>query len=373
MGKDYYAILGVSRNADREEIKRAYKRLAKKYHPDVNKDDPEAEKRFKEVNEAAATLGDEEKRRQYDRLGHEAFTKEAKHGAGPGGFDFSGFGADMDFGDIFESFFGDAFGRRSGSRRRGADLRYDLELSLEEAAFGVKRRITIRREVACPACDGLGGKRVETCGSCHGTGAIRRVQRTPFGLFQTSGPCGTCNGQGQQVKELCTRCDGTGLVEETKGLDVDIPAGVEDSTRLRVPGEGAAGPRGAPAGDLYLFLSVASHDVFQRDGDDIYLSAPITFFQATFGAEVTLPTLDGKAKLKIPAGTQSGTVFRLRGKGIVSLRSRARGDQLVTVQVVTPTRMTKAQERALRDAAQEFGDPEAPQKGLFGRLKEHFG
>ncbi len=375
MTNDYYETLGVGREATREEIKKAYKKLAKKYHPDVNKEDPDAERKFKEVSEAAAVLGDEEKRRQYDAIGHEAFSRGARAGGGFNGFDFSGFGADMDFGDLFESFFGggpfgDLFGGRRARQARGADLRYDMAITLEEAAAGVRRRIGLRKRSACAACGGSGGTEVETCSTCHGHGQVRRTQRTPFGIIQTTGVCPTCGGTGRRIVTPCDACGGEGRVLEKKELDVDIPAGVESGMRLRVPGEGEAGGHGARQGDLYLFIRVAEHSVFERQGADILLEAPISFFQAVFGAEIELPTLEGKAKLKIPSGTQSGTTFRLRGKGMPHLHGRGHGDQLVTVAVQTPGKLSKAQERALKEAAEAFGDPAAPQHGLFRKLKE---
>lgn len=366
---DYYEVLGVSRDATRDEIKKAYKKLAKKYHPDLNKG-AEAEKRFKEVNEAAAILGDEEKRRQYDSVGHDAFTKGAQGGGGFSGFDFSDFGAGSDFGDIFESFFGggafsDIFGRRG--RRRGADLRYDLELTLEEVAEGVTKTITVRKEDRCDACGGTGAAEKRTCGTCHGSGHVAQIRRTPFGVFQSTSACPHCRGRGFETVTACGTCDGRGTVERTKELKVDIPAGVEDGTRLRVAGEGEVAEGGA--GDLYLFLSVAEHPLFERDGSDLHLEAPITFFQAVFGDAIEVPTLSGKAKVKVPAGTQSGTTFRLRGKGLPGLR-RGHGDQLVTVQVETPAKLTKKQEKALKAASESFGDV-SPAKGLFEKLKEH--
>jgi len=366
MMKDYYAILGVDRSASRAEIKRAYKRLAKKYHPDLNKNDAETAERFKEINEAAAILGDDEKRRQYDTLGHEAFTQGTQQGGGFSGFDFHGFGTDMDFGDIFDSFFGGSRPRRR--HRRGADLRYDLTISLKEAAFGANRRITIRKRSPCPACGGSGGAKVETCSACHGTGVVRRMQRTPFGIFQSTGVCPDCGGEGRQIIEPCDSCHGSGIVDEKKELAVTIPAGINDGSRLRLAGEGEAGERGAPAGDLYLFLSVEPDEHFERDGDDVLLEVPISFFQAAFGAEIEVPTLEGKARLKIPPGTQSGTVFRLRGKGVRHLHGRGRGDQLVTVQMETPRRLTRKQQKLLKELAKEFGEDAEPQKGFFRKL-----
>ncbi len=373
MTKDYYEILGVSRNASREEIKRAYKRLAKKYHPDLNKGDPEAEQKFKEINEAAAVLGDEEKRRQYDAMGHEAFTQTGKSGGFSGfdfsGFDFSGFGRGMDFGDIFDSFFG-AFGGRRSRQRRGADLRYDLTLTLKEAVFGTKKRIRVRKEVTCPSCKGSGGAEVAACTTCHGSGVVRRTRQTPFGYFQTTARCGRCGGEGKIIIKPCRTCHRRGTVSETKELDVEIPAGVEDGARLRISDEGEVDPASGYAGDLYLFITVKEDELFRRDGETIRLDVPISFFTAVFGGEIEVPTLDGRAKLKIPGRTKSGTIFRLRGKGVPRLHGHGRGDQLVRVVVDVPSRLTREQERVLRAAAKEFR--EEPAKGLFEKLKEHF-
>ncbi len=369
--RDYYEVLGVKKTASKEEIKKAYKRLAKKYHPDLNKDNPEAEQRFKEINEAAAVLGNEEKRRQYDAAGHEAFTQGARNGGGFGGgfsgFDFRGFGGGMDFDDIFDTIFGGGFsGRRS--QRRGVDLRYDLSISLKEAAFGATKRIKVRKRTTCPACHGTGGKKVETCSTCHGTGVVRQMRRTPFGIFQSTVPCPDCGGEGKRILEPCERCGGEGVVLETKELEVTIPAGVETGSRLRLAGEGEAGERGAPPGDLYVFLSVQQDELFERRGDDVLLEVPISFFQAVFGAEIEVPTLEGKARLKIPAGTQSGTIFRLKGKGIAHLHGRGRGDQLVTVQVETPRKLTRKQQKLLKELAKEFGEDAEPHKGFLSKL-----
>ncbi len=360
---DYYETLGIPRSASREEIKKAYKKLAKKYHPDLNKENPEAEKKFKEINEAAAVLGDEQKRQQYDQAGHDAFTRGARNG-GPGfeGFDFSGFGAGADFGDIFDHIFGG--GRR---RSRGTDLRYDLELSLHEAAFGTTKEIRVRRQAPCRACGASGGARTERCAACKGAGMVRQARRTPFGIFQTTGPCPECGGQGERILEECPACRGRGHVAEEKELSVEIPAGVDDGSRLRLAGEGEAGPRGGQ-GDLYVFLHVQEEEHFERRGDDILLDCPISFFQASFGAEIEVPTLDGTARLRIPAGTQSGTVFRMRAKGVPHLRGQGRGDQLVTVTVETPRRLTRKQTKLLKELAKEFGEEAEPNRSLLERL-----
>lgn len=364
--KDYYEILGVAKDATREEIKKAYKKLAKKYHPDLNKDDAEADAKFKEVNEAAAILGNEEKRRQYDSVGHNAYTQGQRQGGGAGGFDYSGFGEGMDFDDIFESFFGGFGGRR---RRRGDDLRYDITISLREAAKGVSRTIHVRKENMCSTCAGKGGTETTQCSTCHGQGRVRQTRSTPFGYFQTTGACPHCEGRGYQITETCTKCDGRGTVLETKELKVDIPAGVDAGTRLRMTGEGEAIPHGT-SGDLYVFIDVTPDEDFVREGDDVHLEVPISFFQATMGAEITVPTLDGKAKLKIPAGTQSGTNFRLRGKGMQHLHRSGTGDQIVTVQVVTPKKLNKKQEALLQELAEEFGEEVHPEKSLLQKLKD---
>jgi len=379
MAKDYYAILGIGRDASREEVKKAYKKLAKRYHPDMNEGDPAAAEKFKEINEAAAVLGDEEKRRQYDTLGHEAFTRNGSAGPGPGfsgfeGFDFSGFGAGTDFGDIFDHLgdifgLGSGFGSRGNRRaRRGADLRYDLDITLKEAAFGTSKRIMVKRNETCPDCHGSGGAKVETCRTCNGAGYVRQARRTPFGIFQSTGACPACHGEGQRILEHCGTCHGEGTLPVEKELEVEIPAGVADGSRLRLAGEGEAGQKGAPAGDLYVFLTVKDDEVFERHGDDILLSCPISFFQASFGAEIEVPTLEGKAKLRIPTGTQSGTIFRLRGKGVKHLRGHGRGDQLVTTQVETPKRLTRKQQRLMKELAKEFGEDAEPDKGLLERL-----
>jgi molecular chaperone DnaJ len=368
MTRDYYEILGVQRNASKEEVKKAYKTLAKKYHPDLNKEHDAAEK-FKEINEAAAVLGDDKKRGDYDNMGHTAYQQRARNqGPTPEEYDFSGMGPDIDFGDIFEAFF---TGGRSRTVR-GDDLRYDVELTLEEAAFGVKKKVTLRKHERCSECDGKGGKSAERCATCHGQGVVRQARQTPFGIFQTTGPCRHCGGTGQVVKNLCKECGGDGVVNEQKTIEVTIPAGVDDGTRVRVPSEGNAGPRGAPAGDLYLFISVDPHPVFLRKGYDIHIDVPVSFPLAVFGGEIEVPTLDGKAKLKIPKGTQSHTIFRLRDKGVQELHGSGRGDEYVRVMVQTPEKLTRKQEEALREFAGESDEDVKLQKGLFSKLRERF-
>ncbi|MBN1275503.1 molecular chaperone DnaJ [Candidatus Woesearchaeota archaeon] len=367
--KDYYDILGVGRDASKEDVKKAYKRLAKKYHPDLNKDDPDAERKFKEVNEAASVLGDEQKREQYDRLGADAF----KNGTGGfSGFDFSGFGRaqGFDFEDIFDTFFG---GRGFGSRRRGADqpgadLRYDLSVTLEEAAEGVQKEFKVRKRVPCERCGGLGGTGMETCRTCHGQGVVRQARRTAFGVFQTTIACPECDGSGRRFEETCDACGGSGVETKAVRIKVEVPAGVEDGVRLRVQGEGDAGLRGGEPGDLYVFVTVEEHEHFVREGVDLRLVIPVSFVQATLGAEIEVPTLFGRAKLKIPAGTQTGTTFRLGGKGLPSLRGSRRGDQLVTVEVDVPRRLNGRQQRSLEAFAETLGEGVRPQQSLFEKI-----
>lgn len=366
--KDFYKILGVEKNASKEEIKKAYKKLAKKYHPDLNKDDPKAESKFKEVNEAASILGDDQKRQQYDQLGSAAF----KNG-GAGGFNYSNFGGggSFDFGDIFDQFFGGGrspFGGRRRSNQPGSDLRQDITISLEEAAEGVQKELKVRKRVACEYCGGMGGSGAETCSTCHGQGMVRQARRTAFGIFQTTGACPDCNGTGKKFRHVCEHCNGNGVSIKTVHIKVDIPAGVEDNVRLRVSGEGDAGLKGGEPGDLYVFISVEEHEYFEREGEDLHLSIPISFVQATLGTEIEVPTLFGKAKLKIPSGTQTGTTFRLRDKGMPALRSTHRGDQMVTVDVDVPKRLNNKQKRALEAFAEASGDEVQPQKTLFKKI-----
>ncbi|MBC8500576.1 MAG: molecular chaperone DnaJ [Nanoarchaeota archaeon] len=374
MGKDYYKILGVDRNASKKEIKKAYKGLAKKYHPDLNKEEGATEK-FKEINEAAAILGDDEKRRQYDQFGSDSF----KHGAGPSGFnfsdfDFSSFGGD--FGDIFDhlgDIFGGSFGfgtggRRRSSKRRGADLRADVEITLDEAYTGTKKTLKIRKNEACDKCDGKGGSGLEQCSTCHGTGYVRDSKRTPFGIFQTTSTCRACGGSGETISNVCSNCDGSGTVRKEKKLEIDVPEGIEHGSHLRLSGEGEAGYRGGSTGDLFVVVHVNEHDVFERDGNDILLEVPISIIQAALGATIEVPTLEGKAKLKIPSGTQSGTVFKMKDKGMPFLHSYGSGDQLVKVVVKTPENLTRKQEKAMKELAKELGEEGSPEKSFFKKF-----
>lgn len=368
MSKDYYKILGVEKNASKEDIKKAYKKLAKKYHPDLNKD-PDAQDTFKEINEAASVLGDEQKRHQYDQFGSNAF-KQGGSGESEGfggfggfqGFDFSEDGVGME--DLFDMFFG---GSRRRGRNRGSDLRYNLDLTLEEAAFGAEKTVAINKRNPCSECHGSGGE-TDTCSDCHGTGYVRIVQRTPFGSFQSTGPCRVCSGTGKIVKQECKKCYGDGYTSGLRNIKVDVPKGIDEGTRLRVAGEGDIDARGQEPGDLYLFITVKEHEFFKRDGNDINIDIPISYIQAVFGDEVEVPTLNGKAKLKIPKGTQSGTIFRMGGKGIPYMRGHGSGDQNVHVGVDVPKKLNAKQQEALEKFAKSIGDDAKPQKGFFKKL-----
>lgn len=366
MAKDYYELLGVSKDASKEEIKQAYKRLAKKYHPDLNKEDPKAAEKFKEINEAHKVLSDDKTRSNYDRFG-----TAQPGGAGFGGFDFGGMGGEgfgFDMGDIFDMFFGGGSGRRRSGPSRGSDLQYEIEITLEEASTGTEKHINIPRHEQCPKCNGTGANSksdIVTCEECQGTGAVRRSQRTPFGMFQTTTTCRKCNGTGQYIKKECTQCKGEGIVTKETKIKVKIPAGVDSGSRLRIQGEGEAGRKGGPAGDLYVLIDVAEHDIFERRDDDIYIEMHISFTDAALGTEIEVPTLDGKAKLKIPAGTQPETVFKMKGKGMPHLNSYGVGSEEVKIVVEIPTKLSKKQKELLKDFQKE-----GKKKGILGKYFE---
>ena len=351
--KNYYKILGVEKNASKEEIKKAYKQLAKKYHPDLNKDNPEAEAKFKEVNEAASVLADDEKRTQYDQFG-----TTADNFGGGGGFSgqnfediFRDFGGGFDFDSIFDSFFG-GFGRRSRGPRRGNDLRYDADITLEEAAKGTSRSITIPVYEECKECKGSGAKSKEdivSCDECEGTGMMRRTQRTPFGIFSTTSVCRKCSGQGQMIKNKCKECRGEGTIKKEKKIEIKIPAGAETGTNLRIRGAGAKGDRGAESGNLYVIVHVKEHKIFEREGNNIHVHHNISFPTAALGGKIEVPTLEGKAEIKIPAGTQTGTTFKMKGKGIPSLHGFGTGHEFVTVHVEVPAKLSKKQKKLLEE------------------------
>ena len=339
--RDYYEILGVERSADEREIKKAYKRLAMKFHPDRNPDNPESEEKFKEAKEAYEILSDAQKRAAYDKFGHAGVDPNQ---AGPGGF-----GGGADFGDVFGDIFGDIFGggRRSQRAARGSDLRYNMELTLEEAVRGVSKEIKVPTLVECDECHGSGartGTSAQTCPTCHGSGQVQMRQ----GFFAVTQACPHCHGKVKIITDPCRKCHGDGRVQKTKTLSVKIPAGVDTGDRIRLAGEGEAGEFGAPAGDLYVQVHVKEHPIFVRDGNNLYCEIPISFTTAALGGEVAVPTLDGRVMLKIPVETQTGRMFRLRGKGVRSLRSGAEGDLLCKAVVETPVKLSDEQKELLK-------------------------
>lgn len=358
---DYYQVLGVARSASDDELKKAYRRCAMRYHPDRNPGDAEAETRFKECKQAYEVLSDPGKRRIYDQHGHAAF--EAGMGGGPGG------PGGPDFGDIFGDIFSDIFGgaRARPQARRGADLRYVIELSLEEAVFGVERTIEVPTLVTCETCKGAGSKdgKLDTCATCRGHGRVRMQQ----GVFSIQQTCPNCGGSGRHIVNPCDDCDGHGRVEREKVLEVKIPAGVDSGDRIRLAGEGEAGPAGVAAGDLYVEVRVREHPIFQRDGDDLYCELPIRLSQAALGADIKVPTLGGSVEVKIPKETQSGKLFRLRGKGVKSVRSHSPGDLLCRVVVETPINLTKRQRELLAELEETFagekGAAHSPRSSTF--------
>ncbi|MGM0410839.1 MAG: molecular chaperone DnaJ [Bacillota bacterium] len=370
--KDYYEILGVDKDASQKEIKKAYRKLAKKYHPDMNKDDPDTSEKFKEISEAYEILSDPDKRKRYDRYGHSGINDDD--------FNFDDFaqGGFGGFEDIFDMFFGGR-GRGRGRRgpQKGSDLQYRLQITFEEAAFGTEKEITIPRTETCQTCGGSGAKpgtEVKTCPKCNGTGQIRVSQRTAFGQFTQTKTCDRCGGSGKIVQTPCSDCNGTGKQRRHRNLTVNIPAGVDDGTRLRMAGEGEAGDKGAPSGDLYIIIQVENHEIFDRKGDDIYCEVPINFVQATLGDEIKVPTLDGKVKFTIPEGTQPGTTFRLKNKGIPHLNGHGRGDEYIKAKIIIPKHLSKEQKDLLRKFAEVSGEEINPeQKGFFRKVRDAFG
>ena len=372
--QDYYAALGVSKTASADDIKRAFRKLAMQCHPDRNPGDKEAEHKFKELNEAYDILKDEQKRAAYDRFGHAAF-ENGGGGRGPGDFGFGpGFGAG--FADIFDEMFGEFMGGRRGGQAsgRGSDLRYNLEISLEEAFKGKQTTIRVPTLTACESCQGSGaeaGSKPVTCSTCHGAGRVRAQQ----GFFTIERTCPSCQGAGRVIDNPCRSCGGQGRVQKEKTLSVNIPAGVEDGTRIRLAGEGEVGVRGANPGDLYIFISVAPHRLFQRDGANIFCRVPISMATAALGGTIEVPTIDGsRARVTVPAGTQSGHQFRLKSKGMSVLRSPARGDMYIQSVVETPMNLTKRQQELLREfeKAGEEGKTSPESAGFFARVKEFF-
>lgn len=384
--RDYYEVLGVTKTASEDELKKAYRKLARQYHPDVNPGDKEAEEKFKEINEAYEVLSDGEKRAQYDRFGHDGPGGGFGGGAGGFGGDFS------NMGDIFDMFFGGGFGgtQQQKGPRRGADLRYDLTVEFEEAVFGAEKTITLPKWENCKTCGGSGAKTgtsPTTCSRCNGTGQVITMQKTPFGQIQTAKVCPECGGKGKVVKDPCSDCGGKGKKRVNKKLEIKVPAGVDNGSRLRMSNEGEPGELGGSNGDLYIYINVRPHSVFVRDEDDIYMEQEINIAQAALGADIQVQTLEGKVTLTIPAGVQSGTKFRMKGRGVKNIKGYGKGDQYVTVKVVTPKNLTSEQRNLLEKLGATFSVPaatnydssegkkkeernEESKKGFFSKMKD---
>ena len=374
--RDLYEVLGLQKGASDDEIKKAYRKLAKKYHPDLNPGDKEAEKKMKEVNGAYEVLSDAEKKARYDQYGFAGIDPNYAGGAGGGGF--GGF-QDFDLGDIFGSMFGGGFGgqqTRHNGPRKGENLRITLQLTFEEAVFGCEKSVSVTRNESCKDCGGTGAKKgtsPETCPVCRGSGQVQSTQRTPFGVFSSSSPCQNCKGTGKIIKEPCPSCKGEGRVRKTRTIRVKIPAGIDDGQTISLRGEGNGGARGGPAGDLYVTVYVKEHKMFKRDGQDIILEMPISFVQAALGATLTVPTVDGKVQYDLPEGTQTGTVFRLRGSGVPSINGRGRGDQYVKVNVEIPRNLNHEQKELLRKFDEATGDSCYSERGgFFKKMKDLF-
>ena len=380
----YYEVLTVERTATGEEIKKSYRKLAVKFHPDKNPGDHTAEEKFKELGEAYDVLSDEQKRAAYDRFGHSAFTQGGGARGGGGGFHdpfdifrdvFGSGGGGGGMGNIFEQFFGGGGGGRGGekeSRQRGSDLRYDMQITLEEAAFGVEKEVEVSKLDTCERCKGAGaepGSRVVSCQTCQGRGQVVSSR----GFFQVSQTCPRCRGTGQTVERPCTKCRGEGRAEQTRRIKIKIPGGIDDGSRLRITGNGEAGIRGGPRGDLYVVIHVKEHEIFERDGENLFCEIPVSFSTAAIGGEIHVPTLEGPAELKVPAGTQSGTVFKLRGKGMTILNNNARGDLMARLIIAVPKKLTAEQRKKLQEFAELVGEEvPPPEKSFIERAKEFF-
>ena len=368
--RDYYEVLGVSKGASDDEIKKAFRKQSKKYHPDLNPGNKEAEDKFKEVNEAYQVLSDSEKKARNDQFGHAGVDPNFGAGGGYGGGGFGGF----DFGDIFGDIFGGGFGggtaRRNGPRR-GADIRQVIDITFEEAAFGCKKELHVQSQEKCDTCDGTGAKKgttVTTCPQCQGRGTVQTQQRTILGYMTTQTTCPQCHGEGKIIKEPCRDCRGTGTVRKTKTLEVQIPAGIDHGQTIQLSGKGEAGSKGGPNGDMLLTVRVRPHAIFRREGNDVFIDMPITFVQAALGATVKVPTLDGVVELSIPEGTQTGSKFRMKGRGIQFLRSKGRGDQYVTVNVEVPRNLTPKQKEILKDFDEDKNYKQ--KKSFYDKMKD---
>ena len=371
--RDFYEVLGVAKGASEDEIKRAYKKQARKYHPDLNPGDKAAEEKFKEVNEAYEILSDPGKKARYDQYGHAGVDPNFGAGGFDGNFDFG------DLGDIFGSFFGGGFGGGFGGRRqnpnapqRGESIRMVVTVDFTEAAFGCEKSVTVDRSERCETCGGSGcaqGTTPEICPDCHGTGTVQVRRQTPMGVFATSAPCSRCGGKGKIIHQPCGECRGSGFARKRRTVSVTIPAGIDNGQTISVRGQGHAGVNGGPAGDLLITVNVRPHELFRREGTSVLCEVPITFSQAVMGAELEIPTIDGKVRYDLPEGTQSGATFRLRGKGIPSLNGRGRGDQYVTVYIETPRNLSKEQKEALRKFAETLGEGNYEEKkGFFKKF-----
>ena len=374
--RDYYEVLGVQKGASEEEIKKAYKKMARKYHPDLNPGDKDAEEKFKEVNEAYEVLSDSEKKARYDQFGFAGV--DPNFGAGGGGWGGGAGGAGFDFGDlgdIFGSFFGGGFGggqtrRNPNAPQRGESIRMNLTISFEEAAFGCEKELELDRYESCETCHGSGaapGTSPETCPDCGGSGVVQTRRQTPMGVFASTAPCSRCGGRGRIIKEPCKDCRGSGMVRRRRKIQASVPAGIDNGQTISIRGQGHAGKNGGPAGDLLVTITVRPHELFRREGTSVLCEAPITFPQAVLGAELEIPTIDGKVKYDIPEGTQSGTTFRLKGKGIPALNGRGRGDQYVTVYIETPRNLNREQKEALKKFAEAVGENNYEERKSFFR------
>ena len=376
--RDYYEVLGVDKNASAEEIKKAYRKLAMKYHPDQNPGDKSAEEKFKEVNEAYEVLSDADKKSRYDQFGFAGV--DPNYGAGGAGFDgFSGFGG---FGDIFSDLFGGGFGgfgggssSRANAPRQGENVSGQVTITFEEAARGCQKEVTIGRIEDCKSCHGSGAKagtQPQTCPVCHGTGTVRTTRQTAFGTFAQTAACSKCGGKGKSIQEPCPTCRGKGKVRVNKKITVKIPAGIDNGQAVRVRGEGCSGTNGGPSGDAIISVTVRPHELFQRDGANVLCEMPITFAQAALGAEIEVPTLDGKVRYRVPEGTQSGTTFRFKGKGMPYVGYKNRGDQLVTVVVETPTKLTREQKELLKKFDEAAEGTSSKKKTFAEKMKRLF-